>query len=166
MPRYAQGYDKEDAPVRLNPGMLAAEAYGVRTSSKDLLRFIEANLGLVDTGATLKRAIAATRTGYFTLGPMTQDLIWEQYRYPVELDALLEGNGSKMAYESHAVTALTPPMPAQDAVWVNKTGATNGFGAYLAFVPAKKLGIVVLANKNYPNEDRVRLAHRILSELD
>ena len=166
MPRYAQGYNKEDAPVRLNPGMLAAEAYGVRTSSKDLLRFIEANLGLVDTGSTLKRAIAATRRGYFKLGAMTQDLIWEQYDYPVELEALLEGSGSKMAYESHVVTALTPPMPAQDAAWVNKTGSTNGFGAYLAFVPAKKLGIVVLANKNYPNEDRVRLAHRILGELD
>ncbi|MOA31145.1 Beta-lactamase [compost metagenome] len=146
--------------------MLAAEAYGVRTSSKDLLRFIEAHLGLVDTGSTLKRAIAATRRGYFKLGPMTQDLIWEQYGYPVELEALLEGNGSKMAYESHAVTALAPPMPVQDAAWVNKTGSTNGFGAYLAFVPAKKLGIVVLANKNYPNEDRVRLAHGILSELD
>ncbi|MCY1273630.1 Beta-lactamase [compost metagenome] len=166
MPRYAQGYDKADAPVRLNPGMLAAEAYGVRTSSRDLLRFIEANLGLVETDATLKRALAATRTGYFRLGPMTQDLIWEQYRYPVELDALLQGNGSRMAYESHAVTALTPPLPAQDAVWVNKTGATNGFGAYLAFVPAKKLGIVLLANKNYPNEERVRLAHLILGELD
>jgi beta-lactamase class C len=166
MPRYAQGYNKEDAPVRLNPGMLAAEAYGVRASSKDLLRFIEVNLGLVDTGSTLKRAIAATRRGYFKLGPMTQDLIWEQYDYPVELEALLEGNGSKMAYQSHAVTALSPPMPAEDAAWVNKTGSTNGFGAYLAFVPAKKLGIVVLANKNYPNEDRVRLAHRILGELD
>lgn len=166
MPRYAQGYDKADAPVRLNPGMLAAEAYGVRTSSRDLLRFIEANLGLVDTDARLQRALVATRTGYFSVGPMTQDLIWEQYRYPVALDVLLQGNGSRMAYESHAVTALTPPLPAQDAVWVNKTGATNGFGAYLAFVPAKKLGIVLLANKNYPNEERVRLAHLILGELD
>jgi beta-lactamase class C len=33
-------------------------------------------------------------------------------------------------------------------------------------VPAKKLGIVLLANKNYPNESRVQLAYRILTELD
>ncbi|WP_442965078.1 class C beta-lactamase [Pseudomonas sp. JS3066] len=166
MPNYAQGYDKEDAPVRVNPAMLAAEAYGVKTSSKDLLHFVEANLGLTALDASLQRAIDATRTGYFKLGAMTQDLIWEQYSYPVALQTLLEGNASRMALESHAVTTITPSLAPQQAVWVNKTGSTNGFGAYVAFVPEKKLGIVLLANKNYPNEERVKLAYRILGELE
>lgn len=166
MSLYAQGYSKEDALVRLNPGVLAAEAYGVKTSAKDLLRFIEANLNLSETDAKLKRAISDTHTGYFKIGAMTQDLIWEQYSYPVELVTLQEGNANKMIYESNVATELNPPLPPQEAVWVNKTGSTGGFGAYVAFVPAKKLGIVLLANKNYPNESRVRLAHRILSELD
>ncbi|MFC5699028.1 class C beta-lactamase [Pseudomonas sp. GCM10022186] len=166
MPRYAQGYNKEDAPVRLTPAVLADEAYGVKTSSQDLLRFVEVNLGLAQADADLQRAIDTTRTGYYQLGAMTQDLIWEQYPYPVALDALLEGNGSRMALESMAVTALNPPTPPQAAVWVNKTGSTNGFGAYVAFVPAKKLGIVLLANKNYPNEERVKLAYRILGQLE
>uniref|UniRef100_UPI00313CB258 class C beta-lactamase n=1 Tax=Pseudomonas sp. OTU5201 TaxID=3043850 RepID=UPI00313CB258 len=167
MPRYAQGYDKEDAPVRVNPAMLAAEAYGVKTSSKDLLHFVEANLGLAAMeDASLQQAIDATRTGYYRLGAMTQALIWEQYDYPVALHTLLEGNASRMALESHAVTAITPPLAPQQAVWVNKTGSTNGFGAYVAFVPEKKFGIVLLANKNYPNEERVKLAYRILGELD
>ena len=62
--------------------------------------------------------------------------------------------------------ALQPPSAPQPAAWINKTGATNGFGAYVAFVPSRKEGIVILANRNYPNEARVRLALRVLETLD
>jgi beta-lactamase class C len=165
MPLYAQGYNKDDAPVRVNPGVLAAEAYGVKTSARDLLRFVEININPAPQEAKLRQAILDTHTGYFKLGAMTQDLIWEQYAYPFQLEALVEGNSSKVAFETHAVAPLNPPLPAQDAVWINKTGGTNGFAAYAAFVPAKKFGIVVLANKNYPNEPRVRLAERIMRRV-
>ncbi|MCV6902469.1 MAG: beta-lactamase [Achromobacter xylosoxidans] len=165
MPDYAQGYDKQDAPVRVNPGVLADEAYGVKSSARDMLRFIEINLGVVPVDASLQRAIAATQTGHYQLGAMTQDLVWEQYRYPVSLDDLVHGNSAQVAFETLPVKALQPPLAPQQAVWVNKTGATNGFGAYVAFVPSRKLGIVILANRNYPNEARVRLALRVLKAL-
>ncbi|MBX8618223.1 beta-lactamase [Pseudomonas cichorii] len=164
--RYAQGYNKQDEAVRLNPGVLAAEAYGMKSGSGDLIRFVEANMGIVQTTPALQRALADTRTGYFKSGPFTQDLIWEQYALPVKLETLLAGNSSKIAYETQPATALNPPLKPQQDVWINKTGSTNGFGGYVAFVPGKKLGIVILANKNYPNEERVRLAYRILEELD
>ncbi|GFM53979.1 beta-lactamase [Pseudomonas cichorii] len=162
---YAQGYNKQDEAVRLNPGVLAAEAYGMKSGSGDLIHFVEANMGLVQTTPALQRALADTRTGYFRSGSMTQDLIWEQYTLPVKLETLLEGNSSKMAYETQPASALNPPLKPQQDVWINKTGSTNGFGGYVAFVPGKKLGIVILANKNYPNDARVRLAYRILDEL-
>lgn len=166
MPLYAQGYNKQGAPVRVNPGVLAAEAYGVKSSARDMLRFVEANMGQGIQDEKLRRAIADTHVGYYQVGPMTQDLVWEQFPYPVTLDTLLAGNAGTLNSRGHAASALQPPLAPQDATWINKTGSTNGFGGYVAFVPSRKLGIVILANRNYPNEARVRLAAGILDELD
>lgn len=162
MHRYAQGYDKADAPVRVNPGLLAAEAYGVKTSARDLIRFIDLNIDPSKAGEPLAQALAATRRGYFQLGAMTQDLVWEQYALPPALDILLEGNSSRVALETLAVERLVPARAPQPGAWVNKTGATNGFGAYVAFVPQQQMGVVILANKNLPAAARVHLALLLL----
>lgn len=170
MKNYAQGYNKADAPVRVSPAMLADEAYGVKTSTLDLIRFIDANMGLIKLDPKLQQAITATHTGYFKAGEMIQDLIWEQYPDTAPLARLLAGNSNQMIYESTVVTPLDPALPPQAAVLLNKTGSTGGFGAYALYAPAKKIGIVMLANKNYPNDQRVtaayRILNRILSELD
>lgn len=107
----------------------------------------------------------ATHTGYFQAGPMTQDLIWEQYPYPVDAQKLLAGNSYAMIFEATPVTRISPPERPRQDVWINKTGSTNGFGAYVAFIPAKQLGIVILANKSYPIDARVTTAYRILTLL-
>jgi beta-lactamase class C len=166
MARYAQGYNKDGDPVRLNPALLADEAYGVKTTSQDLLRFVEAQLGIIETDDSVRQAMAATRTGYYRVGAMTQALVWEQYDSPVALDDLLVGNGSQMVLDSQPAEPISPPLQPQTDAWINKTGSTNGFGAYVAFIPAKQLGIVILANRHYPNEERVKLAYRILEQSD
>ncbi|VVE44797.1 Beta-lactamase [Pandoraea eparura] len=163
---YAWGYGKDGKPIRVSPGVFDEEAYGVKTTASDLLRFVRANLGQPVQDDRLRRAINATHTGYFFDKPITQDLIWEQYPYPVSVDALLDGNSARMAYEPTAVRELAPPMAPTPVAWINKTGSTNGFGAYVAFVPSKQMGIVLLANKNYAMDERIRAAHDILTTLD
>ncbi len=165
MALYAQGYSKDDKPVRVEPGALDSEAYGVKTSASDLLRYVEANMKPTGLEAPMQQAIAATHTGYYTVGDMTQGLGWERYTYPIALDKLLAGNSSQMAMEAHKVQWLNPPQPQPANVLFNKTGSTGGFGAYVAYVPSKDIGIVILANKNYPNPERVKIAHSILSAL-
>lgn len=162
---YAQGYSKYDKPVRVEPGALDSEAYGVKTSASDLLHYVEANMNPASLEKPLQQAIASTHTGYYRVGEMTQGLGWELYNYPVKLDTLLAGNSSQMAMEAHEVQWLTPPQPQRDTLLINKTGSTGGFGAYVAFIPAKNIGIVILANKNYPNPERIKIAHKILSAL-
>lgn len=163
---YAQGYNKDGKPVRVGPGALDSEAYGVKTSAADLLAYVEVNLKPSHLEKPLQQAIALTHTGYYTVDNMTQGLGWELYRYPVTLDQLLAGNSTPMAMEAHKVQWLNPPQaPAQDLL-INKTGSTGGFGAYVAFVPSKDIGLVILANKNYPIADRVRIAHQVLSALN
>ena len=70
-----------------------------------------------------------------------------------------------MIFNANPVTEIKPPQSPQQNVWINKTGSTNGFAAYVAFIPEKRLGIVILANKSYPIEERVAVAYKILTSF-
>lgn len=162
---YAQGYRRNGKPARMTPAVLSAEAYGVKSTATDMIRFIDINMGLENVDGKLQQAIMNTHAGYFSVGTMTQDLIWEQYPFPATLQTLIDGNSAGML-KTIPVSEIRPPMRPRQDVWINKTGSTNGFGAYAAFIPSKKLGVVILANKNYPNEDRVSAAYQILRALE
>lgn len=162
---YAWGYAMANQPIRVNPGMLDAEAYGIKSTSADLIRFVQANIDPSRLERPLQRAIEGTHLGYFKVGEMVQGLGWEQYPYPVTRERLLAGNSRTMSMEAHSATQLTPPQAPSGPTLFNKTGSTNGFGAYVAFVPEKKMGIVMLANRNFPIPARIRAAHAILEQL-
>jgi beta-lactamase class C len=165
MAHYAQGYSKDNTPTRVGPGAMDAEAYGMKTTATDLMHFIQLTLKPDALEPSLQQAIALTRTGYYQTGPFSQSLGWELYPYPLKLDALLEGNSPHMALEPHAAHWFKTPVAPTAQQLINKTGSTNGFGAYIAYVPAKNLGIVLLANKNYPIAARVKAAYEVLSAV-
>ena len=162
MAQYAWGYD-DGKPIRVMPGPFDYEAYGVKSTSADMLRVVQANLNPASLDPQLRRAVLATHVPYFDVGPMQQGLGWEQYRYPAKIDQLLAGiatSGLPVPVKS------VPPVLAPAATWFHKTGSTNGFGSYVVFVPERQTGIVMLANQYYPNADRVKAAHAILTGAD
>ena len=106
MARYAQGYDKRNQPVRVSPGVLADDLRRQDQRPRPAaLRGTEP--GGTSGDAKLDQAIADTHRGYFELGGMTQDLVWEQYRYPAPLDTVLEGNSNTVAFETHDARAAS-----------------------------------------------------------
>lgn len=163
MQEYAFGYNAAGEAVRVTPGVLDAEAYGVKSTSADMVRYIEANIGTATVRPLMKQALVNTKTGYYQSSTLTQGLGWEMYAYPVTLDTLLAGNSTETILNPMPIDAIASPKPLSEHIWVNKTGSTGGFGAYVAYIPARKAGIVILANKNYPNDDRIKAAYAILN---
>lgn len=163
---YAQGYNQNDEPVRLNPGPLDAEAYGIKAGSADVIRYLNIQLGVVPVAPGWRQALRLTQQGYAQVGGFTQGLMWERYPLPVSLAQLLAGNDSRVITEPQPATALTPPTPPLRTAWYNKTGSTNGFSAYAMFIPQRQVALVILANHAWPNGRRVTLAWNILKALD
>ncbi len=164
---YAWGY-RDGKAVRVTPGMLDAEAYGVKTTIQDMAKFMQANIApqqLPDSDTVLKKAIGTAQSGYYKVGDMYQGLGWEMYPWPVDSHQVITASGNDVALKATPAALQTPPRPATPASWLHKTGSTNGFGAYIAYVPQQEMGIVMLANKNYPNPVRVTAAWQILNAL-
>lgn len=165
LPAYAWGTSRDGKPVRVNPGAFDAEAYGVKSTARDLLRFVQAQVQPGGLPAPLREAVRATQAPHFEVGALVQGLGWEQYPWPTSRDRLLDGNSSAMALEPQAARRITRAPWEADATLFNKTGSTNGFGAYAAFVPSQGVGLVMLANRNFPNAARVTAALEVLSAL-
>ena len=162
---YAWGY-RDGKPVHVSPGMLDAEAYGVKTTIVDMAAWLQANLQPAAVrGASLQKGISLAQSRYWRVGDMYQGLGWEMLNWPVSAEVLGKGSENTYALSPQTAERITPATPPVTASWVHKTGSTGGFGSYIAFIPEKDLGIVMLANKNYPNPERIKAAYRILESL-
>lgn len=166
MERYAWGYDKANKQIRVKPAVFDAEAYGVKTSAADLIRYVEAQISPETLEPPMRRAVESTHVGYFKVGEMIQGLGWEQYPWPVALEQLQAGNSTRIIMEANDAVQLAPERMPSGPTLFNKTGSTNGFGAYVAFVPAKRIGIVMLVNRNVPIPARIAAAYAVLKQLD
>ena len=161
--QYAQGYGKDDRPLRVGPGPLDAEGYGVKTSAADpALRRCQPASGAIRQAPA--QALDATHRGYYKVGDMTQGLGWEAYDWPISLKRLQAGNSTPMALQPHRIAVLPAhrrwPAPAEQDRLHQRLRRLRGVR------PGPRPGPGDPANRNYPNAERVKIAYAILSGLE
>jgi CubicO group peptidase (beta-lactamase class C family) len=73
---------------------------------------------------------------------------------------LLWGKAEEVIFDPNPVQPVVRQVAPTPCLF-DKTGSTGGFGAYVAFVPAKRIGLVMLANQNDSIPARVEAAYAI-----
>lgn len=162
----AQGYDDEGKPAQPNnPGLFPAAA-GVKASSQDMQRFLAAAIGLPKTPARIFYPMRMTQSIYVKLPNRLQGLGWDIN--PISkhnIDNLLNDSGNPVKLGVLPVVSVESRPVFDPNALIDKTGATPGFRNYIAVIPNKKSGIVILTNKHAADGEIVKLGRGILFKM-
>lgn len=117
MDNYAQGYSPTGKPVRHYELNAWPAGGALRSTSRDMLKFLKANLDL-EGPELLRNAMQLAQQGIFKVNEnLTLSLGWQRFKK-------------------------------ENLLIIDKNGGVPGFSSYIGMIPAKKMGIVILANKS------------------
>lgn len=151
---YSWGVSAQTDRARVSPGPLDAQAYGVKTTVRDLTRFVASWLK-----PEISDSLMETLRPRYSVGRvMQQGLGWEGVVGSELQDSARSANSNAIAYESRSIEP-----PVGEACVLNKTGSTSGFSAYVVIHRKSQSGVVLLANRNIPIVDRVSAALSVLA---
>jgi beta-lactamase class C len=161
---YAAGYDAEGNSVPPMPlgSFVAAGHY--KASAGDMQRFLSAAIGLPGTPERILYPMRMTQAVYVELPNKMQGLGWEVHPLDKQYISALLKTEDKL--ESRDVLEVYKKPIYSGEMLIDKTGGTDGFRSYIAVIPDKKTGIVILVNKFIPGGGIARAGREILFKLN
>lgn len=135
MLRYAQGYNRKlaAAPRYLDHPVWPGGG-GIRSTAADMMKFLEANLGITDAGAPLPliHAMQVAQTPVHVGDSIVSALGWDVHPYGNQL--------------------------------ITKNGSNKGFSSFIAFQPEARVGIVILVNRSAsaPQEAAIQILRSLI----
>jgi len=161
---YAQGFNAEGQPVKAEPLGLFPSAWGLKSSPQDMQRFLKAAIGLSGTPISILYPMRMTQSGYVKLPDSFQGLGWQIHLINDDAQALLNPSQIYDHGTLEVDQVFAKPNFNGNAL-IDKTGATKGFRTYIALIPNKHTGIVILTNKYIPSTQLVSAGRKILFKL-
>ncbi len=164
---YAQGYDDTGAPAAHVADGVFPAAYAMKASASDMNKFLSAAIGLPQTPQSVFYPVRLTQTAFLAVGDSAQGLGWQIHDTTAEnIKDMLKGVDLVDVKRSYPVATVFKDPVFNGKDLIDKTGSTNGFRDYIAVLPDKKSGIVILTNRNVPGPAIVVAAREILFKLN
>lgn len=160
MPFVAQGYDEKNQPVPMTTASALAGGYAVKSSAADMQRFLRAAIGMPGTPSSVFYPMRLTQTAFYILPNKMQGLAWDIHRIPYRYASLINAP-TNLLTSTTAEEVVDQPKFFEDTM-IEKTGMTNGFRAYMAVIPNRQSGIVILCNKSMTDDSIVKLGRELL----
>lgn len=159
---FAQGYTGDGkVAVRFNHAQgLYPGAWSLKATIDDMSKFMSAAIGSSNTPRNIKRAMRNTQTPRVSVGSMQQGLVWQVHSLQ---DENLKHEPQSMNIGPLPVKCLPKDQQIYKAdVLLDKTGSTPGFRSYIAVIPSRQVGVVILTNKNISNGTIVNAGRTII----
>lgn len=160
---YAQGYDARDHLDRTPRDGLYAGSFALKSSVADMAKYLEACLLLPETPIAISDGIKVAQSGYYMMNQGRElGLGW----FIVPLDHNYEVIEQRQSRNPKGLKKIAKPHYIPHNL-IEKSGATNGFRAYIAVIPQKKIGIVILVNKfTYNVKEFDGMGRKLLIDLN
>lgn len=166
MENYAQGYTTENKPNRSAKNTWSPAAGSLKMSAVDALEFLRAAIGRSDVPSDIAQAMRMTQTPYVITHGFQQGLGWVINSDPTENREALLHPAEDLLRGPIAAKQLSRDKQLFDGdALIDKTGGTDGFRSYIAVIPNKKSGIVILANRFVSTGEITRIGREILFNL-
>lgn len=160
----ASGYKRDGSPVEAASSGVFLPALGVKESAADMVKFLGAAIGLPGTPERVLYPMKMTQSVFVKLGDRMQGLGWQIYSLDEGKSSVLNKPVVPPAGALPVASVLQQPLYDGNQM-MEKTGSANGFAAYMAVIPNKNAGIVIMANKQVPEEMIARVGREILFKV-
>lgn len=158
----AQGYGVNGSPVSQVSDNTPSSLMGLKSSGADMQKFLSAAIGLPGTPERVFYPMRMTQSVYIKLADRMQGLGWQIH--PLSFNNGLLVNQPIMPGELAVDEVFNQPLFDGNTL-IDKAGLSAGFGAYIAVMPDKKSGIVILTNKHVSDDAVARVGRQILFKL-
>lgn len=162
----AQGYTAEGKPTHILPSGLMGGAWAMKASPHDMQSYLKAVLGERSMPKKIHEAILLTETAYYDMPSEGMQIGLGWFVTPLNKRSMYKLIHQPDHYQFIPYRVKAIKNPAFNAhTLIGKTGATDGFRAYIAVIPEKHIGIVMMINRFIPSSGALaNLGNTILLE--